>query len=351
MLTTGFSVRVATSILCAMALLMGVVSGCATPQASEPGADAGGETSLVLMSITAGGGQQMKMDAVAEAVRLTHPEWNIASMAAGGESRLIEKRISGEADFYFSSTFRQLELEVFSPLHPDIDFEKLTAYSPVLPSSIVYVQLFALGRTGLETPADIVAQRYPFTIGCGAGIMRALFSRILQHYGSSIEESEAWGARYETMIATSSASVESLQAGRTDMGFSFGSLPAPALLGATFDLRYLPLSEPGLVQMLAQYGCAPAVIPAGTHPFVTSDVQTVATYEALVTRTDTPEDIVYGVCEAMLANRELLIAVQPATAQLLTPEAIAEAVQRAEQGGQPYHPGALSYFRDCGWID
>jgi len=221
----------------------------------------------------------------------------------------------------------------------------------VLPSSVVYVQMLALGSTGLETPADVVARQYPFKLGCGAGIMRALFGRILEYYGAGIEETEGWGATYETMIASSPESVESFQAGRTDMGFTFGGIPAPALLGTTFDLRYLPLDDPGLVDMLREYGCRPDVIPAGIYPFVTSDVATVSTYESLVARPDVPEDVIYGVCEAIFEHLDLLVAAQSSSADLLTQEWIADAVGRAEENGEVYHPGALKYLRERGWID
>lgn len=327
------------------------LTACSAPQPDGPEEESADNVALTFLGIAPGASQQLKVDAIAEAVRLEHPEWSVTSLAAGGEARLIERRIAGEADFYFSSSFRGIEIEVFTPLHSDIDFEQATAYSLVMPSTEAPVQLFALPRTGLTSPAGIVERRYPFTMGCGAGIMRSLFGRILEYYGSSLEESESWGAAYETMIATSQESVESLQAGRTDMGFTFGPVPSPTLMAATFDLRYLPLSDPGLVGMLEGYGCVPAVIPAGMYPFVTADVPTVMTVESLVARPDIPDDVVYEVCAAVFDHLDILSAAHPSATVLLTPENIASAVALAQSNDQPYHPGALRYYRDCGWID
>jgi hypothetical protein len=325
-------------LLCLVSTLS-MASACAPAEAPAAGGETPEGVNLTFVGIAAGSSMQLKADAIAESVRLEHPEWTVTSMASGGEARLIEKRIAGEADFYFSTSFRDLEVSVFAPLHPDLDFEAATAYSIVMPSSRAYVQMFALGQTGLTVPADIVERKYPFTLGCGAGIMRTLFGRILEYYGAGLEESEAWGAKYETMIATSPESVESLQAGRTDMGFTFGSMPSPALLGATFKLRYLPLSDP-----------VPAVIPMSMYSFLTADVPTVMTTESLVARPDIPDDVVYQVCAAIFAHLDVLAAAHPSATVLLTPEDIASAVALAERNNEPYHPGALRYYRDRGWI-
>jgi len=334
-----------------LAVVTVTLTGCSAPQPSAPEDEPAYDVALTFLGIEAASPQQLQADAIAETVRLEHPEWSVTSMAAGGEARLIERRIAGEAHFYFSSSFRDLEIATFAPLHPGIEFEQATAYSLVMPSSEAHVQLFALPRTGLTSPVDIVERRYPFTMGCGAGIMRSLFGRILEFYGSSIEESESWGASYEAMIASSLTSVESLQAGRTDMGFTFGTMPSPALTGATFDLRYLPLSDPGLVSMLEGYGCVPAVIPAGTYRFLTADVPTVMTIESLVARPDIADDVVYGVCEAVFKHLDVLAAAHPSAVVLLTPEYVASAVALAQSNDEPYHPGALRYYRDRGWID
>ena len=334
-------------LIAALALLPACTPTEVTPS-DEGGSDS---VSLVILGFTAGGSMQMRADALAEAVRLEHPDWQVASLAPGGEARLIEARINGEADFYLPPVFRRLEVEVHAPLHPDIDYEQATDYRLVMPSSFVYVHLFALDRTGLTSFSDLVARRYPFTLGVGAGNVRLLWDKMLRYYGSSIQDTEAWGAHYETMLMSSAEGVEALQSGRVDMGFTYGALPNPAYMGAEFDLGLLDIADPGLVQALEAYGCVPGTIPAGTYPFVDADVTTVGTQESFVTRPDMPDDIVYAVCEAMFAHQDVLLTAHPASGRQLTPEAIAAAVVFAEKNGLSFHPGALKYFRDQGWLD
>jgi len=338
-------------LLCVLPVVAALLCGCSAPRETQPQETSSAGVSLTLLSIAAGSTMQLKANAVAEAIRLEYPEWQVTSMAAGGEARLIEKRIAGEADLYFSNSLRSLEVEVFTPLHPDIDFGQATAYRLVMPSSPAYVQLFARGDTGLTGPADIVERRYPFVMGSGAGITRQLFDRILRYYGASVAESEAWGAKYETIITVGQEGVEALQSGRTNMGFTCGPAPAPALMGVTFALRLLPLSAPGLVDTLGEFGCVPATIPAGMFPFVTEDVPTVMSTESLVAGPDLPDDVVYAVCEAVFNHLDILVAAHAPTAGMLTPEAIATAVALAGKSNLTYHPGALAYYRDRGWID
>jgi TRAP-type uncharacterized transport system substrate-binding protein len=64
-----------------------------------------------------------------------------------------------------------------------------------------------------------------------------------------------------------------------------------------------------------------------------------------------PDDVAYGVCEAVFNHVDILVAAHAPTSAMLTPEAIAEAVALAERSGLAYHAGALAYYRDRGWID
>lgn len=342
-------------LVCGTALLGCIVAACMVPGCApaEPSAPAGGgsgNVSLVFMGFITGGSMQMRVDAIAESVRREHPEWQVTSFAPGGEARLQETRIQQAADFYLPPVFRPLEIEVHGPLHPDIDYERLTDYRLVMPSSYVYVHCLTRSATGLSDIGDLVQRRYPFKMGSGAGVVRLLFEKILAYYGSTIAETESWGASYQTAVMTSAEGIEALQSGRTDVGFTYASLPHPTYIGASQDLRLLGISDPGLAAALAEYGCSPGVIPAGSYPFVTADVPTVYAQESLAARPDVPDDIVYEVCKAVFTHIDVLLASHPSSGRQLTPEGVAAAMSLAERCGQAYHPGALRYYRERGWI-
>ncbi|NLE95661.1 MAG: hypothetical protein GX600_08290, partial [Dehalococcoidia bacterium] len=129
------------------------------------------------MGFTAGSPTHLAAGALAEAVRMNHPEWSVSSMAAGGEAIMVSKRIAGEVDFFFGRSSRALEIETQAPLHPDIDFGAATQYQLVMPFSMSYVHLLASLETGLMSIRDIVERRYPYRFGSGAGVTRLLFSK------------------------------------------------------------------------------------------------------------------------------------------------------------------------------
>ena len=337
-------------VLACVVIAVSIVPGCSRLEPASSDEVGAPEVTLSVLGFAAGTSTQLRADAIAEAVRLEHPDWKVTSMAAGGEARLMEKRMSGEADLFFPPSPRALELEVQTPLHPDGDFDSLTAYRVVMPSSFVWLHLLARDDTAFNKPSDLVMGRYPFTAGCGAGIMTLLFTSILQYYGADLEEAESWGAKLEVMLLASAEGVEALESGRIDVGLTWAGIPIAQFLGMNSDVRLLPFEDPGLVRMFESLGCVPAVIPAGTYPFVTRDVPTVAAPQPLVARAELPDEVVYGVVKAVFRHIELLSAAYADSARHMTQEGVAAAVALSEQTGDAFHPGALKYYRERGWI-
>jgi len=309
------------------------------------------DVSVTFVSFSAGTTGQLRMDAIAETVRLNHPDWRVSSMAAGGEARLIEKRMGDAADFYTTMSPRALDLMVNEPLYPYVDFASATDYLIVMPGSSMFLHFLALDETQLESPADIVSRRYPMKMGSGVGVIRAVLAQLFGYYGVTLEETESWGARYDTLMMASAEGVEALQSGRIDVGVTWGSLPQPVFMGVSFKVKLLPVNDPGLVAHLEGLGCVPATIPAGTYPFVTSDVATVAAPQYFVARPEMPDDVVYEVLKAIHEHAELLYAVHAEARSLLTPEGVSSAIEVAGRSGESFHPGALRYYRELGWID
>jgi TRAP transporter TAXI family solute receptor len=335
-----------TTLTCMAVLLSIAASGCA-PSPTGPEAT---PTSISLFGFTAASTTQFRVDAVAEAVRLEHPDWTVSSMAAGGEARLMEKRLAGEADFFFPPAPWAIEQPAVGPLHAGVDFEEDAGYRVVVPSASLFVHFLAVSKTGLETPGDIVAQRYPFAMGGGAGVGRYVLDRILAYYGTDMAEAEAWGSSYEVLYMSSPEGVTALQSGRLDTGFTWLGIPGPHFLGVTFDLRLLKFTDQGLVAEMGKLGLLEGAIPADTYSFLSEEVPTVRALQPLVARTGLPDDVVYEVVKAVFAHRDIIETADPGASQTLTASSIAEAVNLSEQVAPAFHPGALRYYRESGWI-
>jgi TRAP transporter TAXI family solute receptor len=334
--------------VCAMLALAIPGLACTKPAPTTPAEQRPQDVELTLFGFVAGGGSQFRIDSISEAIRVEYPDWKVTSKAAGGEAALISKRIAGEADFFLTPYLRRLELEVQIPLHPEINLEKATEYYLVAPTTSSYVHFFARDKTKLTSISDIVVKKLQLNIGAGPGGSSLLFSKILGYYGTNWAEAESWGLKREVVIVTTPDGVEALQSGRIDVGLSWAEVPAQAYIGVTSNLKLMPINDPGLVQMLKDLGFYQATIPAKTYPFVTEDVPTVAQTEFLAVRPDMPEDIVYYTLKALFNNKGILSAA--GAGSKLTPEAIAASMITSQEIGVPFHPGALRFYREMGWI-
>jgi TRAP transporter TAXI family solute receptor len=343
--------RIALLMACMVLALAVLLAACPGSAPTTSLADRPQNVELTILGFITGTTFQMRADAIAEAIRLEYPDWTVNSIAPGGESQLVSKRLAGEGELFLTPYVRQLEIETQASLHPEIDYDKATAYNLVAPIAPQYIHFLALGKTGLTSIRDIVDQRYPFTVGVGPGGSRTQLEDILEYYGTSLADAEKWGAKQEFVVVTSPDGVEALQSGRIDTGISWSGLPCPPYMGVTFDLTILPIDDPGLVETLKAIGYYEATIPAGTYPFLTEDVPTVASRSHLAVRPEISEDIVYYVVKAVFNQKDLLIAAQADFIDQLTPEAVAASVAISQVTGIEFHPGALKYYRELGWID
>ena len=330
-------------------VLLTLLAACAPAQPAGMVSQA--STTVSFVGYAPGSSTQLRANALAEAVRLAHPDWNVSSMASGGEARLIASRIAREADFFYTQSTRVLELAVQQPLHPDIDFAEATAYRLIMPSARLYVYFFAQDDAPVVVPRDIIESRYPYRAGVGSGVSRLLLSRVFEHYGSSLEEAEAWGASHETIVIASAEGAEALQSGRIDIGFTWTSVPNAQFAALALDVKLLPIDDPGLVGMFEELGCVPAVIPEGSYSFVTADVPTVAAPQYLAVRADVPDDIVYQVVKAVYDRSDILFAAHAESRLQFSAEGIRAALVTAQRNGESFHPGALEFYRDMGWVD
>lgn len=85
----------------------------------------------------------------------------------------------------------------------------------------------------------------------------------------------------------------------------------------------------------------PYLIPAGTYPGQTEDINTIAQPNFLATTADLPEENVYLITKAIYENLDFLKAIHPATKVMAIEAAIAGLPV-------PLHPGAQRYYEEVG---
>ena len=105
------------------------------------------------------------------------------------------------------------------------------------------------------------------------------------------------------------------------------------------------VAGPPIDKLLAAYPYYVAtVIPGGMYPGNPYDVATIGTQAVLVTSSDQPDDLAYGVVKAVLDNFADFRRLHPALSTLKIKDMVpSEAVM-------PIHPGALRYYREAGLL-
>ncbi|HSQ73048.1 MAG TPA: TAXI family TRAP transporter solute-binding subunit, partial [Rubrivivax sp.] len=88
-------------------------------------------------------------------------------------------------------------------------------------------------------------------------------------------------------------------------------------------------------------GYTKLVIPAGSYPKQTQDVQTIGYATHVVARCDLDEKVVYDILKGMVANKADLAAIASAMKDL-TPKMMAEDI------GVPLHKGAARFYKEAG---
>lgn len=90
---------------------------------------------------------------------------------------------------------------------------------------------------------------------------------------------------------------------------------------------------------------APATVKAGTYEDLTEDLATVNVGNMqLITHADVDEEVVYQFTKLLYENREAIAEGHPA-GKAINPKNVAKDV------GIPFHPGAIRYFKEAGFIE
>ena len=109
--------------------------------------------------------------------------------------------------------------------------------------------------------------------------------------------------------------------------------------------RLVRVAGPPIDRLLATHPYYIAsVIPGGMYAGNPDDVSTIGTQAVLVTSSDQPDELTYGVVKAVLDNFADFRRLHPALSTLDIKDMV------PSQAVVPIHPGALTYFRGAGLV-
>jgi TRAP transporter TAXI family solute receptor len=122
--------------------------------------------------------------------------------------------------------------------------------------------------------------------------------------------------------------------------------PAPPLVTVSSQrqIRLLSLTDEVISKMVKTYkGIESFTLSPGSYKGVDYPVKGVASNVILIAREDMPEAVAYGVVKTIAENFDRYIIVTKAMA-------MGKVNDMGKDVGFPYHPGALKYYKEKGWV-
>ncbi|MGE0312777.1 MAG: TAXI family TRAP transporter solute-binding subunit [Lautropia sp.] len=159
---------------------------------------------------------------------------------------------------------------------------------------------------------------------------------------------EVYGLSYKDMSRVSYVSYTdavSLMKDNNAQVFTLGTtVPASSImdLASARDIKLVGIPDDKFQAMRKlNPGYTKLVIPAGSYPKQTKDVQTIGYATHVIARCDLAEDVVYKVLKGMVDNKGDLVAIAKAMDKT-TPKMMAEDI------GVPLHKGAQKFYKEKG---
>lgn len=122
--------------------------------------------------------------------------------------------------------------------------------------------------------------------------------------------------------------------------------PAPNIINVSTQrqIRMLSLTDEVIEKMVKSYkGIAPFTLPAGSYKGVDYPVKGISSECILIAREDMPQDVAYAITKSIAEHFERY-------AQTVKAMAMGKADKMGKDVGFPYHPGALKYYKEKGWV-
>ncbi|MBI4522179.1 MAG: hypothetical protein HY695_00010 [Deltaproteobacteria bacterium] len=200
---------------------------------------------------------------------------------------------------------------------------------------------------------DIVNKRIPLRISTRAsGVHNTTYytvSKILSLYGLSFAKIERWGGMIEECPHPGSPRRgESIEKREVDAVFDEGIRRKDGWLSKALENGYEVLNlEPKIIRTLARIGYQPAMIPKSRFKNLKDDATTIDfSGWPLITHRWLGENIAYAICEAIDARQSAI----PVDDDL--PLNMKSLCRDSENGPIkiPFHPGAIRYYKDKGYL-
>lgn len=307
------------------------LAACAQP-ASAPAPE---HINLTFNSANPGGSWYPTAIAIAAIWETNIPNLSFTHIPGGGASNVMAVA-AGDADLGLSTS-----ISLGDAVLGNAPFEKKTTNMRAVATFLGDTYNFIVfADSDIYQLADLKGKRIsPASKGWTA---ETVAKRLLEAVGLSYDDM----AKVE--FVTGSEAVKLMRDGHLDAAVpAFDLVGDPQLTEMTVfkAIRILPVPDDVLAKLQAQNpGIFKVTIPAGSYKGVDADVQGIQGKTGLIVSVDLPEDLVYQMTKAMVEN--WVSHMHPVLPDLkkVQPQDLAKPL------GIEFHPGALKYYKEQGWI-
>jgi TRAP transporter TAXI family solute receptor len=301
---------------------------------------------------SAGGGKNLRLVAIGEAIRKANPGWDV-------------NVVTGPAAFASLGMMARGNMELSTlKLNIMLDVKKGRMYpGKPLPGgplnlSWLAVSNYSMGglnvlkKTPINSFPELKEKKYPIRIAINRIGSDPYISAlaVLKAYGMTIDDIKSWGGK--VYFQSVSPMVKMVADGMVDGGLVIGTMPNSALIriARTHPLKVILPTEKQAIESLIEQGFQTQVIPRGAFPYYpdAEGKTSVSVVNLIVVRTDMDEDVAYNITRALWEKRDFLKSIHPVFKRNLTPEVIRTA---AKLNGDILHPGAKTYWREKGILE
>lgn len=208
--------------------------------------------------------------------------------------------------------------------------------------------------TGITSLAQIKRERIPLSLSTGPTTARALMDSttmftvkaVIEAAGFTFADVRKWGGKIQSVPRPSDASRRAaIENGTVNAIFDEG-IKSWGQTAVNHGFRYLPV-DGAIRGRMVKMGYRPSVVPKSRFQGMPEDVDTVDfSGWPMVVRADMPEDVVYALCEAIEARKDLM------PTDNYKPLDIAQLCANDEETpcDVPLHPGAERFYRERGYL-
>lgn len=207
-------------------------------------------------------------------------------------------------------------------------------------------QFIVTGESGIESFDQFFEEKPKLRIAVGSkgGSFATTFQKIVEAYGYTMEDLEAWGCKLEYKSQTDVSDM--FTNGALDGYFVIASAPNPMTmeLAVNYDLKLVKIDSEVIDKLVNDFGFSKTKIPSGVYNFENDEVEAFATNTILVASEETSPLAVYKMIKSIYKNLDYIKSIH-ASLEDLTPELLLEGNRLM------LHPGAEIFYREAGLMD